>query len=168
MAHQQQQIGKQINHLFSSIFMLLVQVLFIHMHFLFGLFRHVGDMGNITADASGTATLDSTFDLLSLTGEHNIIGRAVMIHSTFDDGITVNTGNAGSRIAIGVIGISNVALPSAGVVTDGSSTGTDAPVYTSSSGIGSSGTDVKSGASSMAYSMFILFICIVFTLIFTL
>ncbi|KAL8623860.1 hypothetical protein ACOMHN_002188 [Nucella lapillus] len=46
--------------------------------------RHVGDLGNIVADATGTAVLDFTDSLIALTGTNNIIGRSVMIHSGAD------------------------------------------------------------------------------------
>ncbi|KAG2388721.1 hypothetical protein C9374_000160 [Naegleria lovaniensis] len=67
--------------------------------------RHAGDMGNITANSLGVATIDITLDLLALKGVNSIIGRGVVIHQNPDDGITQPTGNAGSRYAIGVIGI---------------------------------------------------------------
>ena len=75
--------------------------------------RHMGDMGNIvTSDANGNAFSINQFDLLTLTGDMgNIIGRAVVLHSSFDDGVTQPTGMAGSRLAVGVIGISSQQNP---------------------------------------------------------
>eukprot|EP00004_Rigifila_ramosa_P008626 TRINITY_DN198_c0_g1_i4.p1 TRINITY_DN198_c0_g1~~TRINITY_DN198_c0_g1_i4.p1 ORF type:complete len:559 (-),score=121.19 TRINITY_DN198_c0_g1_i4:51-1673(-) len=69
--------------------------------------RHVGDMGNWTADASGVIWQTKTLDLLNLDGAFSIIGRSVILHATSDD-CTGTTGNAGSRLAQGVIGIANV------------------------------------------------------------
>lgn len=64
--------------------------------------RHAGDMGNITADANGKATMDETFDNFSLSGESPVMGRAVIVHEKKDQG-TQPTGDAGARVACGVI-----------------------------------------------------------------
>jgi Cu-Zn family superoxide dismutase len=40
-----------------------------------------------------------------MNGEYSIIGHAVIIHEKADDFKTQPTGNAGSRIGYGVIGI---------------------------------------------------------------
>jgi Cu-Zn family superoxide dismutase len=69
--------------------------------------RHVGDLGNITADESGKATLHLKDKLLSLSGSHSIIGRGVILHGEADDLKSDPAGNAGPRIACGVIGIAN-------------------------------------------------------------
>ncbi len=67
--------------------------------------RHAGDLGNLAADADGKATIDLTFDNITIAGEKNpIIGRAIIIHAKEDDG-GQPVGNAGARIAQGVIGI---------------------------------------------------------------
>lgn len=65
--------------------------------------RHVGDFGNIEADASGRARLDQVFSWLTFTGTNSILGRAVIVHDKPDDLKTQPTGNAGGRIACGVI-----------------------------------------------------------------
>ncbi|EFC43930.1 predicted protein, partial [Naegleria gruberi] len=68
--------------------------------------RHVGDLGNVTADDSGIATFDFNVDLIELTGVRNIIGRGLVLHTTRDDGTSTSaTGNAGGRIAVAAIGI---------------------------------------------------------------
>lgn len=67
--------------------------------------RHAGDLGNITADEKGGAKYDRVDSHLSLNGTHSIIGRAVILHSGEDDFVSQPTGNAGSRVACGVIGI---------------------------------------------------------------
>lgn len=67
--------------------------------------RHVGDLGNITAGSNGKAHFEWTDKLLSFDGPHSIIGRAVIIHAGEDDLKSQPTGNAGDRVACGVIGI---------------------------------------------------------------
>jgi Cu-Zn family superoxide dismutase len=67
--------------------------------------RHAGDLGNIKADANGRATLDQVDAKLSLDGAASIIGRAVVVHANPDDLTTQPTGNAGGRVAVGVIGV---------------------------------------------------------------
>ena len=41
--------------------------------------RHVGDLGNITADSSGVATIDMKDGLVKLSGEHSVVGRSVVV-----------------------------------------------------------------------------------------
>jgi superoxide dismutase, Cu-Zn family len=68
--------------------------------------RHVGDMGNIEADASGKARLDLTLKDVSLDDDDDgIVGRAVIVHEKADDLKTQPTGDAGGRLACGVIGV---------------------------------------------------------------
>jgi Cu-Zn family superoxide dismutase len=67
--------------------------------------RHVGDLGNIIADETPVAHYERIDGTLSFSGEDSIIGRSVVIHSDEDDFVTQPTGNAGSRVACGVIGI---------------------------------------------------------------
>jgi len=68
--------------------------------------RHIGDLGNITADGRGKAEISMKDKLIELSGPHSIIGRAVIIHEKADD-FTQPVGNAGGRIAGGVVGISD-------------------------------------------------------------
>jgi superoxide dismutase, Cu-Zn family len=67
--------------------------------------RHAGDMGNIEADKDGHAKLDYVDHVMSLTGEASILGHAVVVHEKEDDMKSQPTGNAGGRVAYGVIGI---------------------------------------------------------------
>jgi Cu-Zn family superoxide dismutase len=67
--------------------------------------RHVGDLGNLTADAQGVASYDRTDAQVSLTGPNAIIGRGVIVHAQADDFTSQPTGAAGARVACGVIGI---------------------------------------------------------------
>jgi len=84
--------------------------------------RHVGDLGNIVAGADGVAKGSITDKLIKIFGEYTVVGRSVMIHADEDDlgrgplegwpetpppaapaQHTKTTGNAGARIACGVI-----------------------------------------------------------------
>jgi superoxide dismutase, Cu-Zn family len=69
--------------------------------------RHVGDLGNITANANGIATVDIEDTLITLHGADSILGRAVVVHEKADDLKSQPAGNAGGRLAVGVIGIAN-------------------------------------------------------------
>ncbi|XP_077287398.1 superoxide dismutase [Cu-Zn]-like [Arctopsyche grandis] len=72
--------------------------------------RHVGDLGNIRS-CGGVACFDFTDSVISLSGCHSIIGRALVVHAMTDDLGRSNhpdsktTGNAGGRLSCGVIGI---------------------------------------------------------------
>ncbi|GMG55779.1 unnamed protein product [Ambrosiozyma monospora] len=74
--------------------------------------RHVGDLGNITTDASGVAKGTKTDSLVKLLGANSIVGRTVVVHGGQDDlgkgghADSLKTGNAGGRPACGVIGLS--------------------------------------------------------------
>ncbi len=69
--------------------------------------RHAGDFGNLDSDQSGNASFKLIVDNISLAGRLNpIIGRGVVVHAKPDDG-SQPSGNAGDRIAVGVIGVRN-------------------------------------------------------------
>ncbi len=65
--------------------------------------RHVGDLGNVEADSEGKAHLEMIDRIIVLEGEHAIVGKAVIVHADPDDLTTQPTGNAGARLACGVI-----------------------------------------------------------------
>ncbi|OWA53503.1 Superoxide dismutase (Cu-Zn) [Hypsibius exemplaris] len=73
--------------------------------------RHVGDLGNITVDASGNANISIEDKLISLEGVGSVLGRALVVHEKKDDlgrggdDESKKTGNAGPRLACGVIGV---------------------------------------------------------------
>ncbi|CAG2184240.1 unnamed protein product, partial [Oppiella nova] len=75
--------------------------------------RHVGDLGNVTADANGVANVNIEDKQLALTGNQSIIGRSLVVHADVDDlgkgghELSKTTGNAGGRLACGVIGLTN-------------------------------------------------------------
>lgn len=64
--------------------------------------RHVGDLGNIEAGEDGKATIDITDDLIELNGDNAIVGHALVIHAG-EDKFTQPTGDAGDRVAFGLI-----------------------------------------------------------------
>ena len=66
--------------------------------------RHAGDFGNVTADAAGKANFSLVVDNLTVSKWNGVAGRAVIVHAKADDG-GQPTGNAGGRVACGVIGI---------------------------------------------------------------
>ena len=67
--------------------------------------RHVGDLGNVVAGNDGKAHYERVDTVISLGGKHSIIGRGIIVHAGEDDLKTQPTGNAGARVACGVIGI---------------------------------------------------------------
>lgn len=74
--------------------------------------RHNGDLGNIVANGDGVADVDIKDSQISLSGgETDIHGRCLVVHEKKDDlgeggnDESLKTGNAGGRLACGVIGI---------------------------------------------------------------
>ena len=65
--------------------------------------RHIGDLGNLTADSNGRAELDYVDSKLTLAGPNSIVGRAVIVHAGRDDLTSQPAGDAGGRVACGVI-----------------------------------------------------------------
>ena len=65
--------------------------------------HHVGDLGNLDADADGNAVLDFVDPMLTFEGEHDILNRAIIVHAGEDDFVSQPTGAAGPRVACGVI-----------------------------------------------------------------
>lgn len=79
--------------------------------------RHVGDLGNIKTDREGVADVNIVDRLVKLNGETSVIGRAFVVHEKADNlkpdmevaggvsfGEPSKNGNAGKRLACGVIG----------------------------------------------------------------
>jgi len=66
--------------------------------------RHAGDLGNLSADANGVAVYHVEVSGITLdAGADSIIGRAVIVHANADDLRTQPAGNAGPRLACGLI-----------------------------------------------------------------
>ncbi|MGH8740712.1 MAG: superoxide dismutase family protein [Burkholderiales bacterium] len=66
--------------------------------------RHAGDLPALKAAKNGRAKVDAQVDLITVTpGANSIVGRAVIVHADPDDYKTQPTGNAGARLACGVI-----------------------------------------------------------------
>jgi Cu-Zn family superoxide dismutase len=66
--------------------------------------HHEGDFGNLTAGKDGKAT--KTFVMKGITlddGPTSVVGRGFIVHEKADDFKTQPTGNAGGRLACGVI-----------------------------------------------------------------
>ena len=66
--------------------------------------RHAGDLPSLKANKSGRANVQVDVDGITVTpGSASIIGRGLVVHANPDDFRTQPHGNAGARIACGVI-----------------------------------------------------------------
>lgn len=67
--------------------------------------KHAGDLGNLVFNDQGAAKINFTVGDISVSRDRpdGIIGRAVIVHADRDDLNTDPTGNAGGRVACGVI-----------------------------------------------------------------
>jgi Cu-Zn family superoxide dismutase len=66
--------------------------------------HHAGDMPNLKADASGVATFKVVLHGLTVdAGATAVKGRAVIVHANPDDYTSQPVGNAGGRLACGLI-----------------------------------------------------------------
>ena len=66
--------------------------------------RHAGDLPALKAGKDGRAKVDVMADVITVQpGPASVIGRAVIVHADPDDYRTQPTGNAGARLACGVI-----------------------------------------------------------------
>lgn len=74
-------------------------------------FRHIGDLGNIEAGEDGTVKLQISDHAIALSGPLSVVGRSIVIHEKEDDlgrggdQESLKTGNAGNRLACGIIGV---------------------------------------------------------------
>ena len=66
--------------------------------------HHTGDLGNIEADSNGRAHYERTVNFLEIAVDPNTIdGKAVIVHAQEDDLHSQPVGNAGARLACGII-----------------------------------------------------------------
>ncbi|KLI99975.1 hypothetical protein WQ56_11255 [Luteimonas sp. FCS-9] len=67
--------------------------------------HHAGDSDNIVAGTDGTAPVEGWLEGATLGdgAATDIVGKAVIVHADADDYVTQPTGNAGDRLACGVI-----------------------------------------------------------------
>jgi Cu-Zn family superoxide dismutase len=67
--------------------------------------HHAGDVDNLQADAAGVAHVDLVLPGLTLGdgGADDVLGRAFIVHADADDYRSQPAGNAGARVACGVI-----------------------------------------------------------------
>jgi Cu-Zn family superoxide dismutase len=65
--------------------------------------HHLGDFGNIEANQQGEARFERVVNWLSFKGTNSFVGRAVIVHEKADDLQSQPSGNAGGRLACGVI-----------------------------------------------------------------
>jgi superoxide dismutase, Cu-Zn family len=69
--------------------------------------------GNIIADEDGIANVNIEDRQVKLIGPHSVIGRSIIVKSSEDDlgrgghESSLSTGNSGTRVAGGVIGIAS-------------------------------------------------------------
>ncbi len=66
--------------------------------------HHAGDFGNIEASDAGVVSVELEMDVvLDPSAPDSIIGKAVIVHAQADDLTSQPSGDAGSRVACGVI-----------------------------------------------------------------
>jgi Cu-Zn family superoxide dismutase len=66
--------------------------------------HHAGDLGNVTIGADGGAHYEIISRGLTVgPGPNSVVGRSVILHEKADDMTTQPTGNAGGRVACGVV-----------------------------------------------------------------
>lgn len=67
--------------------------------------HHLGDADNLKADAAGVASVNAHFSGVSLRSgaANDVAGKAIVVHADPDDYASQPAGNAGKRIACGMI-----------------------------------------------------------------
>lgn len=77
--------------------------------------HHAGDIDNLVADAAGVAHVEAVIAdvVLGGGGPNDILGRALVVHAAPDDYRSQPAGNAGARIACGVVQAAAAGMPRA-------------------------------------------------------
>ncbi|PIU00048.1 MAG: superoxide dismutase [Bdellovibrionales bacterium CG10_big_fil_rev_8_21_14_0_10_45_34] len=67
--------------------------------------RHAGDLGNITADKDGIALVEVSTQAFTLepNSKVSVLGKSIIVHEKHDEFDKQPAGNAGARIACGII-----------------------------------------------------------------
>lgn len=67
--------------------------------------RHLGDLPNLASDSSGNATVETTLTGATLRdgGPNDLVAKAFVVHERRDDHVSQPAGDAGARIACGVV-----------------------------------------------------------------
>ncbi len=66
--------------------------------------RHAGDLPSLTGAKNGRAKIEADLDIITVgPGPNSVVGRGLIVHADPDDYKTQPTGNAGARLACGVI-----------------------------------------------------------------
>ena len=65
--------------------------------------RHAGDLGNVTVGADRSARGTTQDDVLAFDGPTSPVGHAVIVHGGRDDLTSQPSGDAGARVACGVV-----------------------------------------------------------------
>lgn len=67
--------------------------------------KHLGDIPNIKANEDGRADVNTRIEAATLRdgGPNNLVGKAFIVHAKADDYKTQPGGNAGDRIACGIV-----------------------------------------------------------------
>ncbi len=74
--------------------------------------HHAGDWGNVTANANGEVHTSLMSHSIGVApGTTSVVGRAVVLHGGRDDLTTQPSGNAGPRIACGVVTLMDSSTP---------------------------------------------------------
>ncbi len=89
--------------------------------------HHLGDMPNLVAGADGKASVDMVLAdaTLSASAKNSLIGKSIIIHAAEDDYKSDPAGNAGDRIAGGIVGSDSTIIPDAADVTLFDTTGNE-------------------------------------------
>lgn len=67
--------------------------------------RHLGDLPNLASDLSGNAKVETTLTGATLRdgGPNDLVAKAFVVHERRDDHVSQPAGDAGARIACGVV-----------------------------------------------------------------